>query len=441
MTHSRRIFGMLVVYVIGFALWVPRVVMGQTEDKAAPNETDKAIEKLDRARLTYETSTNRLRDDIEKELQAALSNAASAKDAYEATKKAKKALADFHERGELPEIKSKTEAWRKTHEGNQERLKQAYAPAMAAYTNVDRSVADALEAEADQLIKSWDLVPWNDNLVGNKGNKVDEGGDPISFNLGFVGEYRLEIKAKRTSGKGTMWIEFPTAVGKISRVDAIDKDKEIHVFLTVREALISADLGMHRPIDKDKAQDKSAAEISLGSKDGAFEVEYVRVKPVFDPPAQRKPDAKPIAEQKVEDKKREAENKQALREKNLLEALPVGTKLQGDRFQAKNGKSTGVLALKLSGEVKGNDGRKLLLRMADLFDGGNKPVWYDYVFNLDANGNLVLESMADDNKSNHRFEYKGQGSFGQGRLSFSLYFLYTPGRNVADNFIDLKASK
>jgi hypothetical protein len=256
---------------------------------AQPSEDDRTAISLAGARKKYEQSMEGTRKSILNALNAALTKAPGAKDSTDAVNKARAELQAFEREGKVPATLAR---WEQDYAKAAKEMKDAYARAMADYAKQKaHELADAVNAEASRFAASWDLVPWRDDLFKGK-SEADRTIAPdrknLSADIGISGAYRLEVVAHRAAeSNGTPTIELPLVDGRRVRVSALPDGPNVRVLLTVGTEVVSADLGVARPIDLTNAQKSgtgshAAKAIVLSAESGPIVVDSVRVKPVVE---------------------------------------------------------------------------------------------------------------------------------------------------------------
>ncbi|MCG3131880.1 MAG: hypothetical protein FLDDKLPJ_02690 [Phycisphaerae bacterium] len=157
------------------------------------------------------------------------------------------------------------------------------------------SIAKILEAERDAFQNESDITPWRP-LLSPKPDKPDSaaadsfvvGTDKktIPFGEFATGAYKLELKAKRSEGgEGPLHLRFPLPDGRQGSAQALpDGEKEYHVVLSIRDSLVSADLGIIRPLSIPPAEESEnsnpSRDLVLWTDAGAVSVESVSIKPL-----------------------------------------------------------------------------------------------------------------------------------------------------------------
>jgi len=197
----------------------------------------------------------------------------------------KSARSDFVSSGQWPSSVNINDCQTKARSARKD-LAEALEKAHGAYVKAARDhAANAVMAEREQFLKESDVVPWGDNLVaGHDGEQRAIGAERRAFEPGDIvsGSYRLEIVAKRREGNGPLSLAIPVPGKKrIELKTAPGNEPELRVLLSVRESLISADLGVPRPIPTLFSADASPENLELWADQGTFEVTSIRLKPTL----------------------------------------------------------------------------------------------------------------------------------------------------------------
>lgn len=147
------------------------------------------------------------------------------------------------------------------------------------------ALRDAVAAEFEQFLSQNDVVPWRENLiaqVADADRTLNPASEPMTVTPEIDPEYRLEVNAKRLTEAGTLKVEFPLADGQRLTLPILaSKDNEFRALLSVRAGLVSADLGLARPIDLNAAFESECRSVTLRADDGQFLVECIRTKPII----------------------------------------------------------------------------------------------------------------------------------------------------------------
>jgi hypothetical protein len=108
-------------------------------------------------------------------------------------------------------------------------------------------------------------VPWDEDLVARSSSTpraIDATRLPIDAGASVSKAYRLRIVAQRIEGSGPLRIAIPLPDKKRVELDAhLDDTEEICVVLSVRESLISGDLGLKRPLPAPFQEEKAPGKI------------------------------------------------------------------------------------------------------------------------------------------------------------------------------------
>jgi len=252
---------------------------------AVAQSDDVTAQSLAKARETYERSMEPIRDDINKAITAKIARVSKPGKVDKDKQTQAEGESDaFKASGDWPDVTNATALKnRAATAGNA--MRDAYAAARAAYTKANKdALRDAVRDEADQFEKQSDIIPWKLNLIENLSTEdrtLAPGGKPLTVEMSEKGEYRFEIRAKRSGEAGTLTVEVPLVDGKRLAIPAlVGKDGNVRVLVTVREGFIGADLGVQRPVELSKAASGASTTMSLRTEGGAYSVESVRVKAV-----------------------------------------------------------------------------------------------------------------------------------------------------------------
>jgi len=277
MNATRRLFLSFALCLLATAVFAPRVAVAQSDDVTAQS--------LAKARETYERSMEPIRDDINKAITAKIARVSKPGKVDKDKQTQAEGESDaFKASGDWPDVTNATALKnRAATAGNA--MRDAYAAARAAYTKANKdALRDAVRDEADQFEKQSDIIPWKLNLIENLSTEdrtLAPGGKPLTVEMSEKGEYRFEIRAKRSGEAGTLTVEVPLVDGKRLAIPAlVGKDGNVRVLVTVREGFIGADLGVQRPVELSKAASGASTTMSLRTEGGAYSVESVRVKAV-----------------------------------------------------------------------------------------------------------------------------------------------------------------
>ncbi len=271
-------------------VWIAAFALGAligsplTSDIVLGDEVDSLLSDLAAARVRYEAEMERqriaVREAVAKHDEGLRRNPDPA-----AIQSLKDALQQFEATGAYPSIAG-VEAIAKRVRKAERALQDAYERAeKACWKQKQDSLAESLKAERERMSEEQDIVPFGDNLVA----LIDErkqvaGGVPcvVPINVEGRGAYRLEIVAKRVAGGGTLVITLPLPDGRRCTAHATGAVDDVRLLLSVRDELISADLGVTRPIAAAVGGEESPRSIALAARDGAFHVTSLRIKPILD---------------------------------------------------------------------------------------------------------------------------------------------------------------
>ena len=406
MNATRRLFLSFALCVLATAVFAPRVAVAQSNDVTAQS--------LAKARETYERSMETIRGDIDKAIKAKQARASKpGKVDNDKDKHADGESDAFKASGDWPDVTNATALKnRAATAGNA--MRDAYAAARAAYIKANKdALRDAVRDEADQFEKQSDIIPWKLNLIENlsiEDRTLAPGGKPLTLELPEMGEYRFEIRAKGSGEAGTLTVEVPLLDGKRLAIPAlVGKDGNVRVLVTVREGFIGADLGVQRPVDLSKAASGASTTMDLRAEGGSFSVESVRVKAVVQGARE--------GTQDLARKPKDAPN-QNDKPKDLLDYLPVGTKLDGRR----TGTSGNPGFISITGEVTENNGKRVVIRIND----NNSTIW-DYAWELRGTARVELTGLVAEESTTLRTGPSGSGTVSDSGLSSSYEFKWSAG--------------
>jgi len=371
MNATRRLFLSFALCLLASAVFAPQVALAQSDDATAQS--------LAKIRETYERSMETIRDDINKAIMAKIARASKPgkidndkqthaegeSDALEAT-------------GAWPDVPNITTLRnRAATAGNA--MRDAYAAARVAYTKANKdALRDAVRDEADQFEKQSDIVGWGPNLtekVSTEDRTLAPGGKPLTVEMPVKGEYRLDIRAKRSGEAGTLTVEVPLVDGKRLAIPAlVGKDGNVRVLVTVREGFVGADLGVQRPVELSKAASGASTTMDLRAEGGSFSVESVRVKAVVQ--------GVPEATQDVARTPKDRDKQKVAANPN--DRLTEGTVLVGER---KTG--DGKIRPEVGAKIESRIGNTIVL-VTERLDGKGKLV---RTIELGSNGRLSPSAM------------------------------------------------
>jgi len=406
MNATRRLFLSFALCLLATAVFAPRVAVARSDDVTAQS--------LAKARETYERSMETIRGDIDKAITAKLDSASKpGKVDHDKLTQAEGESDAFKASGDWPDVTNATALKnRAATAGNA--MRDAYAAARAAYTKANKdALRDAVRDEADQFEKQSDIIPWQPNLIEKTSTEhrtLAPGGKPLTLELPEKGEYRLEIRAKRSGEAGTLTVEVPLLDGKRLAIPAlVGKDGNVRVLVTVREGFVGADLGVQRPVELSKAASGASTTMSLRTEGGSFAVESVMVKAVVQ--------GAPEATQDLARKPKDAPN-QNDKPKDLLDYLPVGTKLDGRR----TGTAGNPGFISIAGKVTENNGKRVVIRIND----NNSTIW-DYTWELRGTARVELTGLVPVESRTLRTGPSGSGTVSDSGLSSSYEFKWSAG--------------
>ncbi|MBW7904904.1 MAG: hypothetical protein LC135_09885 [Phycisphaerae bacterium] len=321
------------------------------------DEPDPIGASLADARIAYELTMEDVRQDALKAIdkrEVALRAKAkpNAKDLAE-TQEQIKTLGEerdaFVSSGDWPSIPASDDLKRRAKSARTSLLK-AYERAQADYVKgKNDALAEAIQREHEQLLAESDVVPWGDNLLASSTNGHHIVGSPKqALDLGEIasGAYRIEIVAKRTQGSGALQLAVPLPDGGHACLVTPADASESRILLTLRESLLSADLGASRDANAPSEDAAANGQLALWTTGGEFRIDSVRVKRVF--PASDEPDTP------KEDRKQQRPTQQ---KQPKPELLPLNSEWTGARTFA-NG-----TAQKCTVKITRREGNKVVLRV------------------------------------------------------------------------------
>lgn len=287
----------------------------------------RAFDQIEQARLKYERDMDAARAQVIDLLADAHDRAADAKPASEqAVTQIKNERERFLAEGQWPAAKGIAGPKARVRNARQTLLK-AYSGARTMLAKAgDASAAALVEAERIAIEAEDDLVPWVTDLVGQGADAVLTGSQPKRIDLrgSGSGAYRLEIIATRTGGEGPLEIRAPAPGGQFVAFEAMprssvrkvpaggendaDPDADpadtglatpedgarVRVLLSLRDASVSPELGVMRPLTLSKGANRPTA-LELRSLDprATFRIDSVRIKPIFAARAEELPAKEP----------------------------------------------------------------------------------------------------------------------------------------------------
>lgn len=253
--------------------------------RAAADEPDAVADRLAEARVKYEDEMSAIRDAVLKALdrhEEKLRTKAQ-DDALDALAKLKGERDEFLESGRWPTMVS-VKTQRTLAASKLKALVRDYERAEKDYLKERKdALAAAVHAECEQLKQEDDIAPWGENRVAaldaaqrtlaEKG-KLEIDGLP-------AGDYRFEIAARRLDAGGGLTIDCPLPGDSLLSVPVGGESGEsVRVLLSVRDTLVSADLGAARPISTGAAVASESNKLAIRCDKGRWQIESVRFKPI-----------------------------------------------------------------------------------------------------------------------------------------------------------------
>lgn len=240
--------------------------------------------KLAEARIKYELEMEEMRAEIREDLQREETRLRNKSETLEKIQAVMAELESFNATGEWPTLngirgqQNRNERLRRT-------LVDAYEDARKDYliAKEDNLVREVV-AECAALDEEDDVVPWSDNQVGD----LDEvartfHNDGKAFDVTSLGlqSYRIDVQATRLDGEGPFRLVLPVPGGQRVEVTVeADRDGKAQALLSVRNSLVSADLGVSRPIAAAVANGNPDQLLCLASN-AKYSLDSVRIKPIF----------------------------------------------------------------------------------------------------------------------------------------------------------------
>jgi len=329
---------------------------------ARAQSDDATAQSLAKARETYERSMETIRDDTEEARKAKHARASKpGKADNDKQTQAEGELGPFKATGAWPDVPNTT-ALKNRAANAAKAMREAYTAARKTYTQTNKeSLCDAIRDEADQFETHSDVVWWGPNLIDKTSTEertLAPGGKPLTVEMLVKGEYRLDIRVKRTGEAGTLTVKVPLVDGKRLAIPAlIGKDGNVRVLVTLREGFVGADLGVARPVELSKAASEESTAIALWAEGGAFSVESVRVKAVIE--------GAPEVLQGQATRPKDGDGPKRAANPNPNDRLAAGTALFGERIF--DGKKRPEPAAK----IESRNGNTIVL-MTERLDGQGK---------------------------------------------------------------------
>ncbi|MCK6483655.1 MAG: hypothetical protein HUU22_08710 [Phycisphaerae bacterium] len=323
---------------------------------AKADEPDAIAARLAEARVKYEDDMSEIRDAVlqaldrhEEKLRTKAQD-----DALGALAKLKGERDEFLKAGQWPTmVPVKTQ--RTLAESKLKVLLKDYDRAEKDYLKERKdALAAAIHAECEQLKQEDDTVPWGDNRVAaldvaqrtlaEKG-KLEIDGVPD-------GDYRLEITARRLDAGGGLMIECPLPGDSLLSIPAGGAAGDaVRVMLSVRDSLVSADLGAARPIFMGAAVASDSNKLVVRCDKGRWLIESARFKPIA---PRQEPDEPAVAEKPA----RQPKTVQSARKKTDSEPAVVLQKGQYRGSRWERGANNQVVEEPIHAQIKPLDGNR-----------------------------------------------------------------------------------
>ena len=374
--------------------------------------SDRIWSALDRSRETYERAVETVRVHVRDALAAKRDRLKKSKEGSVAVDAVIAETKAFDSSGTLPDV------------GNRGQLEQEYAKAAAglrkAFSDAKLesskpgldAVLNEVSLEAGVFESQWDLVPWQSLVTKDNRPEADRtltaDSKPFAVETGLTGEFRLELKARKTSDEGDLTIELPTADSKRLTLPVAAGDKgEIRLLMTVVRPKPISDLGTNRPLGPDALATETTKALVLRAKRGTLVIDSIRVKPVVEG---RPPESKDVAKKAPQ---AERAPRGASGPANLL---PPNSKWGGTFHNRVGGHDA-------EATVQSQSGSNVVIRVS-VGDYGTR----DWDFTVSGN-NLVLNEcrIVHTKFGNEIKNIKVSGSIQEGKLSVSGSWIYQGG--------------
>jgi len=324
--------------------------------RAHAEDIDEIGKTLDQTRIKYEAKMQSIRDEVvdhvEKEIKRQREKAKPDIKEIDGLKNAKDA---FMQSGLWPSLKSIKECRIKAQNAKGELVK-AMQKTQDDYLRAARDeLAKALQVEREQMLKESDIAPWRENrVVGRDETQRTIEATRRAIDLGDIAskDYRLEIVAHRITGSGALSLSIPVPGKKQLELKSIAGiEPDLRVLLSVRSVVISADLGVARPIPTNFKIEDAPDKLQLWADQGQFELKSIRVRPIMEETADE------IALKKGADPKHALRRVQE--EEGPAGRLTLKSKWRGDRWNGQNPNdmqgpqpSNGVITIRNGNEVE-----------------------------------------------------------------------------------------
>ena len=250
---------------------------------SAFGEEDKIGAALSKARESYEKTMEAVRADVLDKIERDTVRFSAAAD-IDGVEELKNAKISFLNSGTWPAVRNIANCQARAQKAI-ENLDKAYEKALRDYTKGQHfDAAKSVKTEREQFLTEDDIVPWGDDLAARQSTSpkaIDSLRLPIEAGAATSKAYRLKIIAHRIEGNGPLRIGIPVPEKKRAEVDAQSDDNgELCVFLSIRESLVSGDLGLLRPMAARFQEDKKSGRIELWTDQGKFELKCIQLKPI-----------------------------------------------------------------------------------------------------------------------------------------------------------------
>ncbi|MGE3175271.1 MAG: hypothetical protein AB7O97_21780 [Planctomycetota bacterium] len=367
-------------------------------DAAAPKARDvEAITAdLGAARLRYEERMDALRAAVRARFDRAIEAQNQPGDRDMAAIRALVAARDgFGARAEWPELDGIDELRQQEAQAAQD-MHEAYA---TAYVDFDKAGKGALRSAIDAEMKLFDTHvdrrPWLALDLGAPTVVRDEAGREIGrrFALPAQGGYRLELRARCVGGDEPIELDLPRSDGEWVRLRVpVDADGACRVLLTSAKNVLSAELGVPRPVATGSAPGAEGHGVIVRGDEGRILLDALRWKPLVEG---RPEQVEETTEQA--DAPDKAPIRKAAPRKSVSDLLPVGRQVTASRTLR------GGAPISSTGSVTVNNGKRIVARLT----AGNSQ--WDWVFEVVRDRNLRLVDIRMIRNPNRGFRIWSPG--------------------------------
>jgi hypothetical protein len=238
---------------------------------------------LAKAKQTYETAMEAVRKDVLGKIDKEILRRSGEGD-LDGIEQLRNARLEFVSSGTWPQIGKIDECQRRAEKATKA-LDAALGKAQKDFTKAkDFDVARIVKDERQRLLQEDDIVPWGGNLAVHSGSPLRVVGSarlPLALTPFALRDYRLRIVAEHLEGDGPLGCSIPVPGKKRLEIKAQpEAQSEFVVLLSVRESLISAELGLVRPIPNILLDDTNPGKIEFWSDAGKFAIHSIQIKPI-----------------------------------------------------------------------------------------------------------------------------------------------------------------